>query len=401
MPYSQSSTIARHISTTVAAGAIIQTAVLDLANVSECVIYADNSGGGSTRALNADCMADDGTTVVFRASASLTTGTRGAILWGNATSAAALPALTTCRAGRDLQEDAVHPGGGGCGGRHSPGRVSLTGSGLFEVHLLRDVDFGERRNPRRSRMKFIARAVLAAVLLVAASVQAAQGSIGVATTDNVAILINGTAYANAHWQVTTAGTATVTTEFTSDGVNWKAAPFTTRTDVVSANPATTAQQNTTPVVGGYDTPIPGNARAFRIRCGTTGTSTVVSVSTGSVYQSNTPVVAILFDTTSGVNSPIDTGILDAAGWVGFAATFVTPAGGSGAVKEVDDAGVNTASVTVPASATVTGVFSEASVTATALGTTGTTSVAWRSKRIQLTSAAVAALTSRVRIEAWR
>jgi hypothetical protein len=95
VPYAQSSTIARHISTTVAAGALIQTAVLDLANVSECVVYADNSGGGSTRALNADCMADDGTTVVYRATASLTTGTRGAILWGNSVGAASVPAITT------------------------------------------------------------------------------------------------------------------------------------------------------------------------------------------------------------------------------------------------------------------------------------------------------------------
>jgi hypothetical protein len=94
-PYSQTPTIARHFSSTVAAGAIIQTAVFDLSNVSECIVYADNSAGGSTRALNADCMADDGTTVVFRASASLTTGTRGAVLWGNSVSAAALPAVTT------------------------------------------------------------------------------------------------------------------------------------------------------------------------------------------------------------------------------------------------------------------------------------------------------------------
>jgi hypothetical protein len=95
VPYSQTPTIARHFSSTVAAGAIIQTAVFDLSNVSECIAYADNSAGGSTRALNADCIADDGTTVVFRAAASLTTGTRGAVLWGNSVSAAALPAVTT------------------------------------------------------------------------------------------------------------------------------------------------------------------------------------------------------------------------------------------------------------------------------------------------------------------
>jgi hypothetical protein len=93
--YAQSSVIARHFSSTVAAGAVIQTPVYDLSNVNSCIIYADNSAGGSTRALNADCMADDGTTIVYRASASLTTTTRGAVLWGNSVSAAALPAVTT------------------------------------------------------------------------------------------------------------------------------------------------------------------------------------------------------------------------------------------------------------------------------------------------------------------
>jgi hypothetical protein len=78
----------------VAAGAIIQTAVLDLQRERVRGLRRQ-LGGGSTRALNADCMADDGTTVVYRASASLTTGTRGAILWGNSVGAAAVPAITT------------------------------------------------------------------------------------------------------------------------------------------------------------------------------------------------------------------------------------------------------------------------------------------------------------------
>jgi hypothetical protein len=91
LPYAQTSTIARHFSSTVAAGALIQTAVFDLANVSECVAYADNSAGGSTRALNVDCMADDGTTVVFRAVNTVAIAGRGLTAWGSSVASASLP----------------------------------------------------------------------------------------------------------------------------------------------------------------------------------------------------------------------------------------------------------------------------------------------------------------------
>lgn len=89
--YAQTPTIGRHFSSTVAAGAIIQTAVLDLSNVNECVAYADNSAGGATRALNANCIADDGTTTVFSVSNTVAIAGRGLTSWGKTVSAATLP----------------------------------------------------------------------------------------------------------------------------------------------------------------------------------------------------------------------------------------------------------------------------------------------------------------------
>lgn len=90
--YAQSPVIARHFSSTVAAGAVIQTAVLELSNVNSCIAYADNSAGGATRALNADCLADDGTTVVFRAVNTVGIAGRGLTAWGSSVAAAAVPA---------------------------------------------------------------------------------------------------------------------------------------------------------------------------------------------------------------------------------------------------------------------------------------------------------------------
>jgi hypothetical protein len=91
-PYSQQPTIARHFeSLGVAAGAVIQTAVFDLSNVTECIAYADNSGGAATRALNADCIGADGTTVIFRVANTVAIAGRGLTAWGSSVAAAAAP----------------------------------------------------------------------------------------------------------------------------------------------------------------------------------------------------------------------------------------------------------------------------------------------------------------------
>lgn len=94
--YAQTPTIGRHWeSLGVATGAIIQSPVLDLSNVNECIAYADNSAGGSTRALTADCMGADGTTVIFRVSNTVAISGRGLITWGRSVSAASAPTGVT------------------------------------------------------------------------------------------------------------------------------------------------------------------------------------------------------------------------------------------------------------------------------------------------------------------
>jgi hypothetical protein len=90
--YAQTPVLARHFeSLGVAAGAQIQTSVLDLSNVNECIAYADNSAGAATRALNADCIGADGTTIVFRVANTVAISGRGLTSWGRTVSAATLP----------------------------------------------------------------------------------------------------------------------------------------------------------------------------------------------------------------------------------------------------------------------------------------------------------------------
>jgi hypothetical protein len=244
---------------------------------------------------------------------------------------------------------------------------------------------------------------LVIALSLARAASAANGTVGASTSDAVTATISGASWQNAHWEVRTAGTSKLTTEYTNDGVNWLPAPYSQRVDAVTANPSVASWQNTTAVAGAYDTPLPGNAVAFRVRCGTTGTSTVLTVVSGKTYVPGNPVVAILYDVTSAVNTLNDTGVIDTSGWAGLSMAFTTPAGGSGTVKPIDDTGtaVVANAITVPASAGVLLVLSPSAPNVSATGTSGVVSGAWRFRRTQATNAAVAALTSRIRVEAWR
>jgi hypothetical protein len=201
------------------------------------------------------------------------------------------------------------------------------------------VGVGERRNPRRQIMKSIRRISFIAALLFTAAVHAATGTLGVATTDTVTISIDGTKYATARWVVTTAGTAKVTTEVSLDGVNWIPSAYSQRMDAVSANPQVAAWQNTTPVAGSYDTPLPANALAFRVRCGTIGTSTVVQVVGNRVYIPGAPVVATLADVTeSGTGAGITATMFDTSGWTSISVQAVSPTTQVFTARIVDDTG---------------------------------------------------------------
>jgi hypothetical protein len=97
VPYAQSPRIARYVEAgvNVAAGAVINSAVLDLSNVSECTILGDNSAGGSTRNLVANWLANDGTTVLYSQSAAILTTARGLMVISPTASTASLPTGVT------------------------------------------------------------------------------------------------------------------------------------------------------------------------------------------------------------------------------------------------------------------------------------------------------------------
>lgn len=216
----------------------------------------------------------------------------------------------------------------------------------------------------------------------------------------------GGVWGTVSWSVTSAGSGNgITTEYTKEQAhtNFLAAPYSARTDAVTANPSTAPWANNTPVVASYETPIPGNAICFQIRLQTAGSApAVVRIGAGAAYISGVPVVATLFDVTSAVNTAIDTGVLSMDGWGPISVYYVTPAGGSGAIKVVDDAGTAVSLHTVPASAaTMVTLASGGPSSVTAVAASGTIPIGLQAKRMQFTSAQVAALTSRIRIEARR
>jgi len=219
--------------------------------------------------------------------------------------------------------------------------------------------------------------------------------------DAVQLAIRGGSYATARWVVSTAGTATITTEYSTDGaVNWLASAYSKRLDAVSANPSVAPWANNSPVAGTFETPLPGNATHFRIRCGTGGTATVVSLSGGAFFVPGVPVAAVLWDVTSGTNAANNTGTLDVSGWASAEHTFTMNGGVPAfAIAEVDDAGVALANL-VTGTAAFSGNIGSGTIGGTA-GIVAATSTVQLPRRLQYTSAAIAAQTSRVRIVARR
>lgn len=67
--YAQSPVFARSSPSSllgVAGGVVINSGVQKLDNVQECTVYADNSAGGSTRALNINFLGPDQSTIVYQ-----------------------------------------------------------------------------------------------------------------------------------------------------------------------------------------------------------------------------------------------------------------------------------------------------------------------------------------------
>lgn len=75
----------------VAAGAVINSGTLQLGNVNECVIYADNSAGGSARTLNINFLGPDNSTIVYQQAVTVAIATREMVTVSNLAGTASLP----------------------------------------------------------------------------------------------------------------------------------------------------------------------------------------------------------------------------------------------------------------------------------------------------------------------
>lgn len=220
--------------------------------------------------------------------------------------------------------------------------------------------------------------------------------------DVVVLPILGSQWASAQFFVSLAGTATATAELSIDGgTNWLAAPYAKKVSAVAANPAVQAIAATTLVTGDvWEVSLPGNCTHFRVRCGGTGTATTVSLQSLQPWAGGSPVSAVLYDTTSGTNTALDTGTLDASGWASIS-YFFSMNGGVPAfsIQEVDDAGTSTANI-ITATAALMGGFGSATLGGTA-GLAAATAFLNPPKRLRFQSAAIAAQTSRIRVQARR
>lgn len=259
-------------------------------------------------------------------------------------------------------------------------------------------------------MRNLALAALAAIALVCPQSALAQQQIApyagrrpatqdaslVSQNDAATVYLTGSSWASVYWTVKTAGSGGITTEYSKDaGANWLATAYSSRIDNVTANPSTAPWANNTPVVGTYETPIPANCTAFRIRYQTAGTTTSVSVSPGVAYAPGVPVVATLFDQTSGTNAALSTGVLDVSGWTVLVGAYTAGAAGSFVPKLVDDAGAVPAFGNSAYAGTGT-VFSWGN------GVTTSPSVPYvLPRRVQYDSAAIVGQTSRFLIVARR
>lgn len=225
------------------------------------------------------------------------------------------------------------------------------------------------------------------------------GTLTTITTDTVVMPILGGQWATAQFTATTAGTSKQNAQISIDGgTNWINPPYAKRLSTANANPTMTdfsLSGGVTLVAGDvWEIPLPGNVTHFRLICGTTGTATSVSLMPGLPYISGAPVHAVLYDQTSGTNAILDTGVIDTSGWGVLSFAYVAGATGSMAPKWVDDSGATFVSLT----SAITGV---AAVGTFGDGSSASNSVSFLPKRVEFISQAIAAQTSRIRIEVRR
>jgi hypothetical protein len=195
-------------------------------------------------------------------------------------------------------------------------------------------------------------------------------------------------------------------EYSGDGgTNWLASPYTTRTDAVSANPATTS---ITTGGGGltytYSIPIPGYATHARNRVFTyIAGNQQAYLSLGKPYTPGNPTVATLTDVSSTFNGVLDVS-LDTSGWKEISYFFTTPTtSGMGYYAwQLDDTGATSTIYTAStATQTIYGALGSGTTLNTAGGNVTTTSGASMPRRLLLRSTAIAGYQTRIRVEGRR
>ena len=228
-----------------------------------------------------------------------------------------------------------------------------------------------------------------------------QNTLTTGSTDRVYTTLSGSAWATATFKVVSAGTATGTAQTSADGVNWLPAPYAKKLSAVSANPTVQAISNTTLSTGDvWEVPLPANTLYFGILCGTTGTTTTVSVQGGAPYVPGNGV-AVLYDVTSGTNAALDTSTIDLNGWSvvqhDFSMNGGTPAF---SMAEVDDGGTTLGNLVTGTAAFTGGMGAGTTIGGTA-GLVAATASVPLVKRARYQSAAIVSQTSRIRIVARR
>lgn len=253
---------------------------------------------------------------------------------------------------------------------------------------------------------------LPALLLLAASLALAQQTQPVpftytqtvsSTSNPVWVAATGQSWATVRWNFDPVLVATLQPQCTTDGINWTNAPYSKRLDATSSNPTVAATVSPSSAGQTWETPLPGNVIAFRLNPTSWTTAGYVTVYSGLVYVPGVPVVAVLYDVTSGTNAALDTGTLDLSGWTtvqhAMSANGGTPAF---AIQEVDDTGTNLGNIVTYANASgfFGGMGPGLTIGGTAVMGAATASVPLP-RRAHYTSAAIVSQTSRIRVVARR
>ena len=177
--------------------------------------------------------------------------------------------------------------------------------------------------------------------------------------DTVTLPISGGQWATARVAITASGTATVTSEISIDGgANWFASAYGKRLDATSPNPQVFGISNTTfSGAQTFEIPLPSNTTSLRVRCGTTGTTTSVTLSGGALYAPGVVVFAVLYEASFafGVASP--SVLLDVSGWTSMqAGSFNQDTGGTNRSLQLQEVFTNGSGVTLTSTNVASGSY---------------------------------------------